>query len=78
MIIAGVQEDQPGSHCGMGLVFLITVILGYVALHVGKGRDWLNWIIPIALIVWAIKSTARYPERVPGAAGGAPGDLGSS
>jgi hypothetical protein len=47
-----------------GLVFLITAVLGYVALHVDTGRDWLNWIIPIGLLVLAIKFTARYPDHV--------------
>ncbi len=62
-----------------GLVFLITAILGYVALHVGRGHDWLNWIIPVALIVWAVKFTARYPDRVTAtAATGPPKALGSS
>jgi uncharacterized membrane protein len=49
-----------------GIVFAIDAVLGYIGLHVGKGHDWFNWIIPIALLVWAIKFTARYPDRVAG------------
>jgi hypothetical protein len=55
-----------------GVTFAITAVLGYVALHVDTGQDWLNWIMPIMLSVGAIKFTARYPDHVTG------GDAGAS
>ncbi|MGW7003588.1 hypothetical protein ACWGCW_12340 [Streptomyces sp. NPDC054933] len=47
-----------------GLVFAVTAILGLVALHVRAGTDWLNWIIPVALLVGAVRITRWYPEYV--------------
>ncbi|MGW1891589.1 hypothetical protein ACWCP6_15225 [Streptomyces sp. NPDC002004] len=47
-----------------GTVFLVTAILGLVALHVSGGTDWYNWIIPIGLLLIAVKVTAWYPEYV--------------
>lgn len=47
-----------------GLVFLASSILGVIAQEVDSGKDWLNWIIPIILIVGAFKFTARYPDEV--------------
>ena len=44
-----------------GLVFLATAILGLIALHVRSGTDWLNWVIPIALLVLAVRFTRWYP-----------------
>jgi hypothetical protein len=47
-----------------GAVFAAIAVMGAVALHVPAGRDWLNWVIPIALIVGAVKFTGWYPARV--------------
>lgn len=47
-----------------GLVFAAIAIMGWIAMHVDHGQDWLNWIIPIALLVGAIKFSAWYPEQV--------------
>jgi hypothetical protein len=55
-----------------GLVFAISAILGVIAQNVDSGQDWLNWIIPIALIVGAFKFTARYPDQARVRAGLAP------
>ncbi|QMU80330.1 hypothetical protein GXW83_16720 [Streptacidiphilus sp. PB12-B1b] len=44
-----------------GLVFAVTAILGLVALHVSSGTDWLNWVIPIILLVLAYRFTRWYP-----------------
>jgi hypothetical protein len=44
-----------------GLVFAITAILGLIALHVSSGTDWLNWVIPIILLVLAVRFTRWYP-----------------
>ncbi len=47
-----------------GGVFLVTALLGLLALHVKSGSDWLNWVIPIALLVAAIRFTKWYPAHV--------------
>ncbi|WP_263101807.1 hypothetical protein [Kitasatospora sp. DSM 101779] len=47
-----------------GLVFAVIAVLGVVAVHVDQGDDWLNWVIPIALITAAFTFTARYPDAV--------------
>ena len=52
-----------------GLVFAAAAILGVIAQQVDSGKDWLNWIIPIALIVGGFKFTAWYPEQARAAAG---------
>jgi hypothetical protein len=48
-----------------GLVFLASAILGVIAQQTDSStaREWLNWIIPIALIVGAFKFTAWYAEQ---------------
>ncbi len=55
-----------------GLVFAVSAVLGVIAQEVDDGRDWLNWIIPIALVVGAFKFTAWYPEQVRREEGGGP------
>ncbi|QIY68282.1 hypothetical protein HEP84_02320 [Streptomyces sp. RLB1-33] len=47
-----------------GGVFLATALLGLLALHVKSGSDWLNWVVPIALLVAAIRFTKWYPAHV--------------
>jgi hypothetical protein len=47
-----------------GGVFLVTALLGLLALHVKSGSDWLNWVIPIALLVAAVRFTKWYPAHV--------------
>jgi intracellular septation protein A len=46
-----------------GLVFAACAVLGVIAQNVDSGQDWLNWIIPIVLIVGAFKFTAAYPDK---------------
>jgi len=48
-----------------GVVFLVSAILGVIAAGVDSStaREWLNWIIPIGLVVGAFKFTAWYAER---------------
>lgn len=60
-----------------GAVFALAAILGVIAQQVDGGTDWLNWIIPIALIVGAFKFTAWYPDHARAAAG-APARPGTS
>jgi hypothetical protein len=52
-----------------GGAFAIAAVLGVIAQQVDTGADWLNWIIPIALIVGAFRFTAWYPEQARAAAG---------
>ncbi|MFF3561631.1 hypothetical protein ACFYXS_16470 [Streptomyces sp. NPDC002574] len=47
-----------------GGVFLVTAVLGLVAVHVTAGTDWLNWVVPITLLVLAVRFTNWYPEYV--------------
>jgi len=48
-----------------GAVFLVSAIFGVIAQEVDSStaREWLNWIIPIALVVGAFKFTAWYADR---------------
>jgi len=55
-----------------GLVFAASAVLGVIAEQVDTGKNWLNWIIPIVLIVGAFKFTSWYPDQVRGAAAAPP------
>ncbi|MFD8542927.1 hypothetical protein [Streptomyces sp. NPDC059649] len=46
-----------------GAVFLVMALLGILALHIPSGADWLNWVIPIALLVGALRFTRWYPDQ---------------
>ena len=48
-----------------GGVFAVNALLGVIAEQTDSrtAREWLNWIIPIALVVGAFKYTAWYAER---------------
>lgn len=52
-----------------GLVFAACAVLGAIAQHVHTGTVWLNWIIPIALIIGGFKFTERCPDQARAAAG---------
>ncbi|MCS0634969.1 hypothetical protein NX801_04685 [Streptomyces sp. LP05-1] len=63
--------DSPGFHrtnrvitAVWAAVFLVTAVLGLIALHTTGGDDWLNWVVPVILLVLAIKFTKWYPARV--------------
>jgi uncharacterized membrane protein YfcA len=47
-----------------GLVFAAIGMCGYIAVKAPSSNDWTNWVIPIVLIVAAIKVTRIYPDRV--------------
>ncbi|MFD7095047.1 DUF3159 domain-containing protein [Streptomyces xanthophaeus] len=51
-----------------GAVFVVIAVLGLVAVESERQADWLNWVIPVVLLVLAVKFTAWYPEHVRGAA----------
>jgi hypothetical protein len=46
-----------------GLVFAVSAVCGVIAQNVDTGKAWLNWIIPIVLIVGAFKYTANVKEQ---------------
>ncbi|MET9895623.1 hypothetical protein ABZZ47_36585 [Streptomyces sp. NPDC006465] len=44
-------------------VFVVIAVLGVVAVHTEGSSDWLNWVIPVALLVLAVRFTERYPDE---------------
>ena len=68
----GVQAGEPHPDPGLGPGLPRVRGLGVIAQNVDSGKDWLNWIFPIILIVGAFKFTARYPDQVRERAGLAP------
>ncbi|MEU8983352.1 hypothetical protein ACFWOX_00090 [Streptomyces sp. NPDC058467] len=44
-------------------VFAATAVLGLIAVHTKGMSDWLNWIVPVALLVLAVRFTERYPDH---------------
>jgi hypothetical protein len=51
-----------------GLVFAAEAVLGVIAREAPGTGGWTNWVLPICLIVAALKSTARYSEQARDAA----------
>lgn len=47
-----------------GVVFVISAICGLIAIWAPSTNDWTQWVIPIVLLVGAIKFTGSYPDRV--------------
>jgi intracellular septation protein A len=47
-----------------GLAFAVCALLGVIAQHDRGGSAWLNWILPIVLLVGAFKFTSWYPDHV--------------
>ncbi|MGV9323090.1 hypothetical protein [Streptomyces sp. NPDC003660] len=45
-----------------GVTFAIMTASTWLAIHFPGQDDWFNWVIPIALLVIAVKFTQRYPE----------------
>ncbi|GGJ13836.1 hypothetical protein [Streptomyces brasiliensis] len=45
-----------------GGAFTLMALSTWLAIRVPELSDWFNWVIPVALLVWAIKFTQRYPE----------------
>ncbi|MFF0381637.1 hypothetical protein ACWEIK_16885 [Streptomyces sp. NPDC004673] len=45
-----------------GVTFAIMTASTWLAIHFPAQDDWFNWVIPIALLVIAVKFTQRYPE----------------
>ncbi|MFD4789293.1 hypothetical protein ACFWN1_20000 [Streptomyces sp. NPDC058459] len=45
-----------------GVTFAAMTASTWLAVHFSRQDDWLNWVIPVALLVVAVKFTQRYPE----------------
>lgn len=45
-----------------GVVFALMTLSTWLAIRYPSQSDWFNWVVPIALLVSAIKFTQRYPD----------------
>ncbi|MGW0628573.1 hypothetical protein [Streptomyces sp. NPDC002758] len=45
-----------------GEVFALMTISTWLAIRMPDLSDWFNWVVPIALLVWVVRFTQRYPE----------------
>ncbi|MDF3301400.1 hypothetical protein [Streptomyces tropicalis] len=49
-----------------GAVFAVSALLGLFAIRVSGSSDWFNWVIPVVLLVGAVKFTNWYPDHAGG------------
>ncbi|POX65010.1 hypothetical protein C3492_04590 [Streptomyces sp. Ru62] len=45
-----------------GVAFALMTVSTWLAVRHPAQDDWFNWVVPIALLVLAVKFTQRYPE----------------
>lgn len=45
-----------------GLVFVLMTLSTWLAIRFPSQDDWFNWVVPVVLLVWAIRFTNSYPE----------------
>ncbi|MFI6935431.1 hypothetical protein [Streptomyces sp. NPDC050287] len=45
-----------------GAAFALMTVSTWLAVRFPSQDDWFNWVVPIVLLVWAVKFTQRYPE----------------
>ncbi|KOV94667.1 hypothetical protein [Streptomyces sp. NRRL B-3648] len=45
-----------------GLAFALMTVSTWLAVRYPAQDDWFNWVVPVALLVVAVKFTQRYPE----------------
>ncbi|MEV7199007.1 hypothetical protein [Streptomyces griseoluteus] len=45
-----------------GVTFAVMTASTWLAVHFPGQDDWFNWVIPVVLLVIAVKFTQRYPE----------------
>ncbi|GHE93290.1 hypothetical protein E5082_28420 [Streptomyces griseoluteus] len=45
-----------------GVTFAVMTASTWLAIHFPGQDDWFNWVIPVVLLVIAVKFTQRYPE----------------
>jgi hypothetical protein len=43
-------------------VFALMAVSTWLAVRTPGASDWLNRVVPVALLIWAVKFTERYPE----------------
>ncbi|MEV5952321.1 hypothetical protein AB0M11_00845 [Streptomyces sp. NPDC051987] len=46
-----------------GTAFALMALSTWLAIRIPAGSDWFNWVVPVALLVGAVKFTERYPEE---------------
>lgn len=46
-----------------GAAFALMTVSTWLAIRFPSQDDWFNWVVPIALLVGAVKFTHRYPEQ---------------
>ncbi|MGW2637166.1 hypothetical protein [Streptomyces sp. NPDC001348] len=45
-----------------GAAFALIAVLGRLAVRTPSADDWLNWVLPVVLLVSAVDFTRRYPD----------------
>ncbi|MGW7258473.1 hypothetical protein [Streptomyces sp. NPDC054834] len=45
-----------------GTAFVLMAVSTWLAIRVPSLDDWLDWVVPVVLLVGAVKFTERYPE----------------
>ncbi|MCS0605407.1 hypothetical protein NX794_30010 [Streptomyces sp. LP11] len=45
-----------------GAAFTLMTLSTWLAIRFAAEDDWFNWVIPIALLVWAVRFTRSYPD----------------
>jgi intracellular septation protein A len=45
-----------------GVAFALMTVSTWLAVRYPSQDDWFNWVVPVVLLVVAVKFTARYPE----------------
>ncbi|MYV39668.1 hypothetical protein GT030_12510 [Streptomyces sp. SID1328] len=45
-----------------GVTFAVMTASTWLAIHFPGQDDWFNWVVPVVLLVIAVKFTQRYPE----------------
>ncbi|MEW2130049.1 hypothetical protein [Streptomyces sp. NPDC005435] len=46
-----------------GLAFVLMTLFTWLAIRFPGQDDWFNWVVPIALLVGAVRFTQWYPDR---------------
>ncbi|MFI1532904.1 hypothetical protein [Streptomyces anandii] len=46
-----------------GAVFAVMAVSTWLAVRTPTASDWLNWVVPVVLLIWAVKFTERYPDE---------------
>lgn len=46
-----------------GTVFALMTVSTWLAIRFPSHDDWLDWVIPVVLLVWVVRFTQHYPGR---------------